>query len=244
MPNLLPDWTQTLPLDLGEINLRAAGRLIWSLLFLIVGIAFVVALIKPPLLKRPFPLKAGIALFPVIIVVGLLFARFIPSLQRSIIWVMLAAIVGHAFLMVVSRTPRDPARQTTWVEAFAGATAVFALFAIGYAILPHEWLTFANSELEWGDSSRFIFKSTEDMLFLPWHWPINFDFPALRDIVVTMIYGVILVTNLKLWVMWQKRLEVKPEAEPGLEPERRSRFGRPLRRTRETAGAGAVPEGA
>ena len=108
MPNLLPDWTQTLPWDLGEINLRAAGRLIWSTLFLIIGIAFVIALIKPPMLKRPFSLKVGVALFPIIIVVGLLLGRFIPSFQRSIIWLTFAAVLAHSFLMVLSRKPRDP----------------------------------------------------------------------------------------------------------------------------------------
>ena len=82
------------------------------------------------------------------------------------------------------------------------------------------------------------------MLFLPWNWPFHFDFPALRDIIVTMIYVVVVALNVKLFVMWQHRLEVKPEAEPGVEPERRSRFGRPLRRTRATAAAGAAPESA
>ena len=68
MPNLLPDWTLTLPWDLGDWNLRASGRLIWSIMLLIIGIAIVIALIKPPKLKRPFSTKVGVALFPVIII--------------------------------------------------------------------------------------------------------------------------------------------------------------------------------
>jgi hypothetical protein len=204
-----------------------------------------VALIKPPLLKRPFPLAAGLALIPAILIGGLVLGRFVPSLQRTIVLAAMAAVVAHVFMLVVSRAPRDPERQTTWSEALAGAVGVFALFALGYAIVPHEWLTFANAKLQWGDNSKFIWTSHDDILgILPVHYPFNFDFPALRDIVVTMIYGVLLVTNLKLWVMWQHRLEVKAEPE-GTEaaPARRSRFGRPLRRA-EPVTAGAAPEGA
>ena len=52
MPNLLPDWFAWI---------RPAGRLIWSSGLLLIGIGFVVALIKPPLLKRPFADRVGYA---------------------------------------------------------------------------------------------------------------------------------------------------------------------------------------
>jgi hypothetical protein len=88
--------------------------------------------------------------------------------------------------------------------------------------------------------------------FIPIHYPFSLDFPAVRDIVVTMIYVVILGLNVFLFSKWQKRNEVPAEAPD--EPVRRSRFGRPLRvmrrgRTPEpataTAAAGAIPgEGA
>src|SRR5204862_6636167 len=143
----------------------------------------------------------------------------------------IAAVVAHAFLLVSSREPRDPERQATWSECLAGAVGVFALFALGYAIVPHEYLTFANAKLQWGDNSKFIWKSTDDILgILPVHYPFNFDFPALRDIVVTTIYVVLLGANLKLWVMWHHRLEVKATPDGETTPARRSRFGRPLRR--------------
>ena len=243
MPNLLPDWTLTLPWELGDFNVRAAGRLIWASLLLIVGIAIVITLIKPPMLKRPFPTAVGIALLPGILIGGLVLGRFIPSLQRTIILATLAAFTAHLLMLVASRKPRDPERQATWSECLAGAVGVFALFALGYAIVPHEWLTFANAKLQWGDNGKFIFKSDQDILgILPVHYPFNMDFPALRDIVVTMIYVVILGLNLKLWVMWQHRLEVKVKPEGETTPARRSRFGRPLRRA-EPVTAGAATEG-
>jgi hypothetical protein len=245
MPNLLPDWTLTLPFALGQWNVRAAGRLSLATLLLIVGMTFVVTLIKPPALKRPFPTALGIALFPVLIVGGLVLGKVLIDYQRTIVWLTIAAVVAHALLMVASRQPRDPERKATWVECMTGAVAVFALFALGYAIIPSEWLTFANAKLGWGDSTKFVFTSHEHILgLINVNYPFNLDFPAMRDIVVSVIYGVMLTTNLKLWVMWQKRLEVKPApAEGEATPLKRSRFGRPLRRAERTPVAASV-EGA
>ena len=244
MPNLLPDWTLTLPWDLGEWNLRASGRLFWSIILIIIGIAIVITLIKPPKLQRPFSTKVGVALFFVIIIGTLVLGALIPSLQRTIVWLGFFVLMAHLFMMLASRKPRDPDEPATWAECIAGAVATFALMALAYAIIPHEWLTFANSKLEWGDSSKFVFTSHDDILgFIPIHYPFNLDYPALRDIVVTMIYVVFLGLNLKLFVMWQKRNEVPAEAAPTDAPAKRSRFGRPLqsmrRRTPEPVTVGA-----
>lgn len=239
MPNLLPDWTLTLPWDLGDFNTRAAGRLIWSIVLLVIGIGFVVALIKPPKLTRPFSTKVGVALFPAIIVGTLVMAKIISPLQRTIILLGMIVLVGHAFLMVASRTPRDPDEPATWAECYAGAVGAFALMALGYAIVPHEFLTYANADLEWGDTSKFIVRSGSAVLgFLPVDWPFNIDYPALRDVVVTLIYVVLLGLNLKLWVMWQDRNKA-PAADDSGEATtgKRSRFGRPLRSLRRAAPA-------
>jgi hypothetical protein len=119
----------------------------------------------------------------------------------------------------------------TWAECFAGAVGTFALFVVGYAIVPSEWLNYANSYIQWGDNTKFVWKSSQNMLFLPLRWPFSLDFPALRDIVVALIYVVFLGVNLKLLVMWQRRHEVREQAAvaSAAAPDRRSRFGRPLR---------------
>jgi hypothetical protein len=230
MPNLLPDWLPWI---------HPAGRLIWASLLTLVGIAFVVALIKPPMLKRPFSNRVAVAIFFIVPVVAYVIAILIPDdaniadwpLDAIIVDLVLVTLTAHAMLLVLSRRPRDPKAELTWVEAFAGSIGTFALMVLAYAVVPHEWLTYANSYLPWGDSTKFIFRSTEDMLWiLPWHWPFDFNYPALRDIVVTGIYIVFLGVNLKLWVMWQKRHEVREVPAPAEgAPARRSRFGRPLR---------------
>ncbi len=220
MPNLMPDWADWI---------RPAGRLIWSVIAAGVGISFLVALILPPMLKRPFPNWVGYTAFPAILVIGAIAAKAIPDVQTIIVWLTGLALVGHGLLMVASRAPRERGEPATWAESIAGATAVLAMLLICYAILPHEFLTFANSHLEWGDSTRFVWHSGDQMLFFPWDWPFSFDFPALRDVVVSGIYAVLLGANLKLWIMWQHRLEPKAAPEGGDEPTRRSHFGRPLR---------------
>lgn len=249
MPNLLPDWHLTLPWGLGLFGMREAGRLIWGSVLLTFGIMIVVLLLMRPLLKRPFPKEVGYAAFPVIIIGGLVLARFAPDvlggnhngIQRIVVLLTLGALATHTLLMVASREPRDPNRQATWAECFAGAVGVFALFILGYAVVPHEWLTFANAQLEWGDSSKYVWTS-HDSIFGIVNFPFDFNFPALRDIVVTGIYVTILGANLFMWTKWQRRFEVKAVPEGETAPARRSRFGRPLRRSEPAATT--APEGA
>jgi hypothetical protein len=250
MPNLLPDWHLTLPWGLGLFGMREAGRLIWFSALLTLGVMIVILLIMPPLLKRPFPKQVGYAAFPAMIIGGLILTRFLPDIvggnhngvQRIVALLVLGALAGHTLLMVASREPRDPNRETTWAESYLGAVGVFALFVLGYAIVPHEWLEFANAQLEWGDSGKLVF-SNSDQIFGIVDFPFNFDFPAMRDIVVTGIYATVLVANLIMWSKWQRRFEVKAPTEGETAPARRSRFGRPLRRT-EPAPAAAATEGA
>jgi len=248
MPNLLPDWHLTLPWGLGLFGMREGGRLIWASALFTFGMIIVLLLIRPPLLKRPFPKEVGFAIFPVIIVGGLIVARFAPDIlggnhngiQRIVVLLSLGALAMHTLLAIASREPRDPNRQATWAESFVGAIGVFAMFVLGYAVVPHEWLTFANAQLEWGDTSKLVW-SSQDEIFGIVHFPFNFDFPAMRDIVVTGIYITVLGANLMLWTKWQRRFEVKAEPEGEATPARRSRFGRPLRRSQPAA---AAPEGA
>ena len=235
MPNLLPDWLPWI---------QPAGRLIWSSVLLLVGISFVVALMKPPKLARPFPDRVAYALYPVIVVVGYVVAVVIPAdwniagweVDAIIVDLVLIALVAHTHLLIASRTPAPAGKQASWAATYAGAVAVFALLALAYGVVPHEWMTFANGYLRWGDTSKFVWQSSQDMLFFPWHWPFNLDYPAVRDIIVSGIYGVLLGANIALFAQWQKRNQVVEAPPADATPTKRSRFGRPLRRA-ATGGA-------
>lgn len=220
MPNLLPDWLPWI---------HPAGRLIWACVFLAVGVAFVLALMRRPMLPRPYPTAVGVALFFVVPVAAWVLGALIDrvGVQQLLFWLVLGFEVVHGLLMVLSRRPRDPEEEATWAEAIAGATAVFGLFLLAFGVIPHEWITFADKYLKWG-TNRFLFRSSQDMLFFPWRWPFAMDYQALRDIVVVVIYVVFLGGTIAMWSMWQRRHEL-PQAPPAGTPVKRSRFGRPVR---------------
>jgi hypothetical protein len=220
MPNLMPDWMDWI---------QPAGRLLWSLFLSGVSVAFVVALLLPPVAKRSVSTPKALIGFPIIAAIFILLARFVDSLQTIWIWCGILGLIGYALSLVISRTPHDPAKPYTWVDNFLGATAVFAILWLVYAVVPHEWLTFANSYLEWGDNTKFVWQSGDQIVF-GLTAPFDFNMPALRDIVVTGIYIFVLGANVFLWVKWQKRFAVKATPEPSGALAKLSRFGRPLRK--------------
>src|SRR3954462_14035058 len=248
MPNLLPDWLPWI---------RPAGRLIWSVIIFTVGIVFVFALMKPPALKRPFPNAVGYSVFAIIPIVGWIIAGILPDtaniadweLDAIIVDLVLLVLVAHALLMVVSREPKPADHTATWVECFLGGVAVFALMTLAYGVIPHEWLTFANSYLKMGDTSHFFWQRGQ-LVETSWFGqgvhvpPFNIDMPAIRDIVVSGIYVVLLGLNVVLFAAWQKRNVVVEQPAADTTPAKRSRFGRPVRRGSGRGAAAAAPEGA
>jgi NhaP-type Na+/H+ or K+/H+ antiporter len=135
-------------------------------------------------------------------------------------------LIGLAIFFALLRRPK-PDRPNTWAECIAGAVGVFGMMTLIYAVIPHEWITFSDKYLQW-DTTVFVFRNNQKMLFFPWNWPFSFDKHNIRDIIVVVIYGIAIGLNAGLFVAWQKRGEEKPEEEATTP--RRSRFGRPLRR--------------
>lgn len=144
-----------------------------------------------------------------------------------LIWACLLLAVGLAIAFALSRRPR-PDHPPTWAACMSGAVGVFALMTLAYAVIPHEWITFSDKYLQW-DTTKFVFRSDQDLLFLPVDWPFTMDQRAVSDIVVVIIYSVFFGLNLKLFVEWQNRGRAPA---PVAAPPRVSRFGRPLRRSR------------
>jgi hypothetical protein len=144
-----------------------------------------------------------------------------------LIWACFLMAVGLGIAFYLYTRPK-PDRPATWAECMAGAVGVFGLMTLGYAVIPHEWITFSDKYLQW-DTTKFVFRSHQDIWFLPVHWPFNMDKKAVRDIIVVVIYVVFFGLNLKMFADWQQRGKraAASEAKPLL-----SRFGRPLRRSR------------
>ena len=135
--------------------------------------------------------------------------------------IVTALVVGG----IVAYQKRRPADQVvTWGEAMVGSVVVFFLMFWVYGVVPHQWLTWADNELNWrvdkilygpGD----ILKSQEDG---GWS-PIRINYIVVRDLIAVAIYLVALGGNIWMWSAWQKRGEQQAD-----KPVERSTFGRPL----------------
>lgn len=135
---------------------------------------------------------------------------------------IVTALVVGGILAYQKRRPAD--QEVTWGEAMVGSLVVFFLMFWVYGVVPHQWLTWADNELNWrvdkivygpGD----ILKSQEDG---GWS-PIRINYIVVRDLIAVGIYLVALGGNIWMWSAWQKRGEQQAD-----KPVERSHFGRPL----------------
>ena len=137
---------------------------------------------------------------------------------RFFISLLLCVAAFAAFIWLKNRP--KPELPPTWAQSMLAALAVFALFLLIYGVVPHEWLTWADSKL--GLREDKILLNTK---------PIKFSGRALRDIVAATLYIVFLGINTWMWIAWQKRGTAKPKAAPATatpEPAGTSAFSRPV----------------
>jgi len=137
---------------------------------------------------------------------------------RFFISLILCAIFFGVFKAMVRRPKSE--LPPTWAQSMLGATAVFGLFLLIYGVVPHEWLTWADSKLG----------LREDKILLDTR-PIKFSGRALRDMVATFLYIFFLGVNTWMWMAWQKRGTAKPKpaaAAATPEPAGTSAFSRPV----------------
>jgi len=155
-----------------------------------------------------------------------------------LLWAVGLLVIGLIIIMVLMRRPKSE-RPATWAQCMAGAVGTFAMFALAYAIVPHEWITFADKYLQWG-TTKFLVRSGQEVLFLK--FPFDINMKAISDIIAVGIYVVMFGLNLFLFAAWQKRGQEKAETPDA--PPKTSRFGRPLRRRApEPATVGATANG-
>jgi hypothetical protein len=132
---------------------------------------------------------------------------------------LLLCAASFAIFMWLVRRPKSEL-PATWAQSMLGAVAVFGLFLLIYGVVPHEWLTWADSKLGLRED-KILFDTR----------PIKFSGRALRDIVATFIYIFFLGVNTWMWIAWQKRGTAKPKpakAAATPEPAGTSAFSRPV----------------
>lgn len=147
---------------------------------------------------------------------------FITSTLLGI--VMVAVIVWYA-------KRRPVGTPMTWGEAMLAGTYVFFILFWIYGVVPHQFLTWADSELSWrpdriwlGPGGQITLPFDSWSLQTPW-FPITVSARAFRDIVATLIYVVFLGMQMYMWAWWQNRGE-RANAAKAIEPT--STYGRPL----------------
>jgi hypothetical protein len=150
---------------------------------------------------------------------GLHFSWMHPA--GRLIWATILLLVGIGIIVALCQRPKS-AEPPTWAQAMVGALAAFALMIVAYGTVPHEWIIFANSYLHWS-AANYVF--TKNRII---HFDVNKQ--AANDAVAALIYVVMLVTNVRLFSMWQKRPVRAPEADAKTEPvpAGTSAFGRPM----------------
>ncbi len=163
--------------------------------------------------------------------------------------VSIAVTLAMSGLLVLVARRRPVGQPLTWGEAFVAATFVFALLFIAYGVVPHQFLAMADNEFQWRDDTIGIpigglligpLKNLMDPPYLL--FPNGVPLPSgsfiitaqvLRDVLVTVIYGVLVGAQLFGWSWWQKR----GKKAAGTEVEM-SAYGRPLLRPVQPAGEG------
>ena len=139
---------------------------------------------------------------------------------RLLIWSAIF-IIGVIVTYIWTRKPK-PVEPATWAATILGAMGVWVMMALGYGTIPHEFITFGNSYLNFNTATFMLHKNR----ILP------FDIPrsVAVDVGVSVIYGVVLVLQVWLMVRWQKR----PVAEAGeaVADEGETSSGGPLARLR------------
>lgn len=137
---------------------------------------------------------------------------------------LLIALSGNAAVLLYSKR-RAPGSPLSWGEAMAAAIFVFLVMNLWYGVVPHQWITLADSEWKWRPD-RIVYGPGNILKpqALGGYLPVTLTYVALRDFVVLAIYGAALSLHIFHWAHWQNRSKVKPEIVPT------TTYGRPLAR--------------
>ena len=146
--------------------------------------------------------------------------------QRFVVASALQIITMFVIMGMIQR-PR-PRKPLTWAAAMAGAVLVSGLSLLAFGLVPHEFLNFAGSGLQW-DRRDLV------MIDLP---VVAFDISrqAVRDLIVAGMYTNSFAGALAMWIMWQRRHEMADQRTEASEVERvpvpigTSAYGRPVAR--------------
>jgi len=140
-----------------------------------------------------------------------LFGLHLPWLRKAarLIYGIVLFTIGLVAAALVIRMPKKSNEPATWAQTMLGAMFVWFMFALGYGVIPHEWLTFGNSYLNF-DSSSFLVHRSQLAHNLP---PFDITRDKVIDTGAAIIYVIVLGLNIAFFSAWQKRKVAEPAAE-------------------------------
>jgi hypothetical protein len=124
-------------------------------------------------------------------------------------WASVLFAIGVAIAFFLTRRPK-PAEPATWAATIVGAVLVWGMFALAYGVIPHEWLTFASSYLNWSKDT-WLLKENQWAEHLP---PFGISRQVVADSIAAGMYVVFAVLNVYLFSAWQKRPAASEAAAP------------------------------
>jgi hypothetical protein len=128
--------------------------------------------------------------------------------------------------MIYGTRQRKPGAPLTWGQAMAAAVFAFFMMFWWFGVIPHQWLSWADNELNWRSDRVLyglfdIFKPAPAGGFIP----MTINWQHIRDLIAVAIYGVALGGMIYVWAWWNDRKK-KAEAAAAIVPT--SAYGRPL----------------
>ena len=136
----------------------------------------------------------------------------------AFVFSLLVTFAGVGIVLVYAKR-RPAGAPLTWGEAMVGSLFAFALMFVAYGIMPHQWLSYADNQLQWRKDKILV--GPGDPAYDILRFTVTYE--AVRDIIASLLYVVGLGGQIALWSVWQNRgKEKKPKELPT------SAFGRPL----------------
>ncbi len=137
----------------------------------------------------------------------------------------LSSLIGILGLLAVvwyGSTRRQPGAPLTWGQAYAAAAFTFFMMFWWYGVIPHQWLSWADNELNWRPDAFLAGPGTGTLENVV---PFTLNKLHLRDLVAVAVYGVGLGLQIWVWAWWNDRKK-KAEAAAAVVPT--TAYGRPL----------------
>ena len=174
--------------------------------------------------------------------VMILLVAFDGTIDRDPPWLNTAFVVTWLIALAMTlpiawyARSRPIDKAPTWGEAMIAATYVFFLLFWLYGVVPHQFLTWTDSELAWRSDKMLVgwtMPGTEEGI-MQFILPFDLNYLIVRDILVVILYNIFFGAQIALWIIWQLRGKEVPST--GID---KSRYGRPVQRARTLATDGA-----